>query len=677
MTRTGMALALPGSLALLLALLGAAGLGPPSGGARGTRAVVDVSPSCEPPDPVPGGAILCPDSRLDHALRKAASEGARRILLFTDGCDLSPGPPEPPHIPVDVVLEPRRDDVVALGVRVPDRIPVSTDFAVEVTVGRTRGLAQPPLTVAVTLFRDGEHVGHPTTVRLERGQTARVLVRDRVDREGIVRYRATVEDPLGPKDDDAAGTVARIGEKPLVLSIGGRLEVEGCEVREYDGTAEVSPSSFDVADAIVAHAVPDPVTGRAVAGAVRSGAGLVMIGGRGVAGSEIEKVLPLTDRPPDGRSALLLLDVSGSMVDKKDALIAATKRLLAHFAPDDRVAFVAFRHEPVAASPWTNAAEAHWDLDSLVPQGNTMLEPALVEAQQMLADAKGERRLFVISDGKWGDRESPALRERLAAMGGIQRAALFVADDVPRESKALFPVSLTATDDLGAALERLEDKAKDRTVASADAAATPTPRWLEGAVPPSGTYRDFVRLYPRNVGETIVLAAGEIPLVAAWRPGGKVVMSATAGVDPRALVRAVLKDTGGIHLRAWPEGDEIVAEATGSEGAPFVFDDMAVPARPVAPDRWRATSRRTYGDVLVRCGAAAALVRDRIGGQELQGLGNCPDVAAAIAARSGGRMLKEKGPGEEEAGRRAPGVWATLLLGALLVLASAWRRRRA
>jgi von Willebrand factor type A domain len=663
----GKGVALPGALALLLAVAGAIGLGPGSGGAGGTRVVVDLSASAEPPDPIPGGAILCRDGRLGAAVREAAAEGATRIRLYTDGCWSVP--PEPPRIPVDVLLLPRRDNLTVLEVRTPSRIPVGTDFAVEIVVGRTRGPERPPVTAAVTLLRDGERVGAPAAVRLERGATARVLVRDRVDREGLVRYSATVEDPVGPREDDRMGAVARIGERPLVLSIGGPLDVPGMEVVELSATAEVVP---DVPDAIVLRGTPfDP----SVAEAVRLGAGLVMIGGSGVAGSPVEKVLPLTDRPPEGRAIVLLLDVSGSMDPLLRELGDATEELLSHFAPDDRVAFVAFRHYVVSASPWQRAAGARPQLPAR-GDGNTLLLPALDAAERLLAEAKGERRLFVISDGKWGDRTSPDLARKLAAFGGMHSAALFVEEDVPLESKALFPVSLTAKDDLAAALKKLEDAAKDRTVASADATRSPAPLWLEEAVPLAGTYRDFPRLYPRGVGETVVLSAGGIPVVAAWRPGGKVVMSATAQVDLAALVRAVLKDTGGIRLRAWREGDGVVAEATGGAGAPFVFGDVSVPARPAGPDRWRATLPRVRTAVEVTCGGAIALV-------PLQGpigLGNRRDIAASIAASSGGRVVEERGAGgeeEEEAkGPRAAAVWATLLVAALLVTVSAWRRRR-
>jgi len=661
------AILLPGATALLLALAGALGLGPVLGGAGGAVTIVDVSPSCEPLDEPPGDALLCSDSRLGQALEDAVRRGAKRIRFLTDGCDLSGAPPKPPPVPVDVTLLPRRDDLMVLSLRAPDRIPVGTDFAVEVVVGRTRGRDAPPAAAAVTVFRDGERVGSPVAVRLERGQTARALVRDRVDREGVVRYRAVLEDPVGDPADDAIESLVRVGEKPLVVVVGGAFDAPGLEVRPVPAAQALS-APFDAADAIVVLALPDAPAQEKIADAVRAGAGLVLVGGRGVAGGPLEKVLPLTDAPPEGRATVLLLDVSGSMHERMGALAEATEKLLRAFRPDDRVAFVLFS-DHVDVIPWQRVANARIDLRARRGAGNTLLDPALLEAERLLREAKGYPRLFVVSDGEWKDADA-ALAQRLAAMAGIHRAALFVKEDVKPASKALFPVTLTEKEDLAGALERLEDAANDRTVAAAEATVAPAPAWLDGAVPPSDAYRDFVRLYPRGVGETVVLAAGEIPVAAAWRPGGKVVLSAAANVDVAALVRAVLRDAGGVRLRAWRDGDEIVAEASGSGGVPFVFDGVTVPARPVGPERWRATARRA---TRVQCGAATVLVEQV--DAEFAGLSNRPDIAAAIAASSGGTLVGEGGRGGE--GARAAAVFVTLLLAAALVVVSAWRRRRA
>jgi len=673
--------ALPGALALLLALAGALGLGLQWGGARGTQVVVDVSPSCDPPDPLPPGALLCRDSRLGSALREAAVNGVKRILLLTDGCDLSSGPPEPPGVPVDVTLLPRRDDLAVLRVRAPEKIPVGTDFAVEILVGRTAGPPRPVLTAPVTLFRDGERVGSPVAVRLERGATARLLVRDLVDRDAVVHYRAVLEDPVGPREDDAREAVVRIGERPLVLSIGGALELAGFDAREI-APAEAAAAPLDLADAIVVQQLPDAAAQARIADAVRAGAGLVLIGGRGVAGSPIEKVLPLTDAPPEGRATVLLLDVSGSMDELMPALADATEKLLRYASPDDRVALVFFRDRPVETIPWQRAADVRLDLRARRGTGNTLLLPAVEDAERLLRDVKGDRRLFVISDGKWGDLKDPRLREKLKSFGGMHRAALFV-DDVPAEDwNGLFTFAVTAKDDLATALRKLEDRAHDRTVDGNAERIQPGPPWIAGVDLRQGITHRLVHLYPRGVGETVVLAlAGEeIPVVAVWRPGGKVVMSASTDVRPpigkdlAALVRAVLKDTGGIRLRAWRDGDGVVAEATGSDGAPFVFGEVAVAARPVGPDRWRATVLEARPPLEVKCGPATALVP--LDDRELAGLSNRPDIAAAIAAASGGRVVEEKGVGEEEAAGPGAAVWATLIFAATLVLVSAWRRRR-
>jgi len=665
----------PGVTALLLSLAGALGLGPVLGGAGGAVTVVDVSPSCEPLEEVPDDAVLCRDSRLGQALDEAARRGAKRIHLFTDGCDLYGAPPKPPPVPVDVTLLPRRDDVMALALRAPDRIPVGTDFAVEVVVGRTRGRDAPPVTAAVTVFRDGERVGSPVAVRLERGQAARALVRDRVDREGVVRYRAVLEDPVGDPADDAIESLVRVGEKPLVVVVGGALDAPGLEVRPVPAAQALS-APFDAADAIVVLALPDAPAQEKIADAVRAGAGLVLVGGRGVAGGPLEKVLPLTDAPPEGRATVLLLDVSGSMDELMLALANATARLLREFQPDDQVAFVFFADRPVDVIPWRRVADAKIDFSGRRGAGNTLLEPAVAEAQRLLAEAKGDRRLFVVSDGKWKDLKSRKLRERLDRFGGTYRAALFV-QDVPSEDwDGLFSMAITAKDDLAAALLKIEAQAPDRNVRAADAATSPAPPWLEGAVLRDGRWSGLVRLYRRGVGETVVVHVnrGEIPIVAAWRPGGKVVMAGTTnvtppiGLDVGPLVRAVLKDTGDIRLRAWREGDEVVAEANGSDGAPFVFDGVTVPARPVGPGRWRATARHA---TRVACGAATVLVA-RVDA-EFTGLANRPDIAATIVVQSGGALVEAGGRG----GARAAAVFVTLLLAAALVVVSAWKRTSA
>jgi len=669
----------PAAAAVLLALLGAAGLGPPGGAGRAALNVVDLSASCEPPDPMPRGALTFRDSRIGAALLEGAARNPPRLRLFTDGCDVSGQAPNPPGIPVDVVLRPRRDNLAVLRVRAPERVPVGVAFAVEIVTGRTAGPARPAVATTVTLYRDGERIGTSgVRVRLERGAKSRVLVRDRVDAEGVVRYRAVVADPVGDPADDALEAQVRVGERPLVVAIGAPLAAPGLDVVQIasaEAGAWLERARLDAIDAMILEGpLPDAPAQARIVEAVRAGSGLVLLGGAGVADRPLEQVLPLTDAPPEGRAALLLLDISGSMKDRMEELVRATHRLLDKFAPDDLVAYVAFRDKPVATTPWSRVRETRWNLHELGPHGNTVLEPALAQAERLLAEVPGHRRLFVVSDGLWGDRANEALARRLAELGGVYRAAVFVDDEPPPEARALFPVSVLAKDDLGAALERLEDEADDRTVRAAEATTAPAPDWLAGAVPAAGSYGGFPRLYPRRVGERIVLAAGEIPLVGAWRPAGKVVVAAPAGVDAAALVRAVLRDSGGVRLRAWREGYGLVAEARGAGGAPVTLEGAPLPTRPAGPDRVRAVAARVPAEVLrVACGTATVLVPAATA-RELAGLTNRPGIAAAIASSSGGALVEAGAPLPEAPGKAAVSV--TLLVAALLVLMSAWIRRR-
>ncbi|MHC4550524.1 MAG: VWA domain-containing protein [Planctomycetota bacterium] len=679
-----------GLLATLLALAGAAGLGLRLGSGPGAVAdAVDLSPSCEPPPRWPADAVTSTDSRLGTLLRRAATRRARRIRLFTDGCDLSGVAPAGPGLPVDVVLRPRRDDVGLLDLRLPGRLQPGVDFAVEVVVGRTRGPAREPISLSLQLLRDGARVAPQRWVRLTRGQRRRIRFRDRVDREGLVRYRAVLAAPVGDLANDGAEAVARVGDQPVVLALGGPGPGAGflTEQRRPEEVAAylADPRVGVRIDAILLRGELPVRAQAAVAATVRGGAGLVVLGGAGFAGEPLEEVLPLTGTPPEGRAALLLLDFSGSMQERKEELLIAVERLKRHFAPSDRLAFVAFRDVAVRRSDWQTVAEAAWELRSLQPRGNTLLGPALEEARRLLREAGGaRRRLLVISDGEWGDRQGAGLGRALEALRreGIHTAALFVQDQVDPVSRALFPISLSAGADLAADLRRLENEAEDRTRREVHAVASAGPSWLQGAVPPPGRYRDVPRLYRRDRGEKVALHDGQIPLVAAWRRVGKVVVVAPSGapVDATvpALVRACLREGSGVRLTARREAAGLVVEAHGAAGADFTVDGVAVPARPVGPRRWQGrVARVAAAAVHVTCGEAV-LVVPPAEARELEGLANRPDLAAALARRTGGTLLhlEEETP-PAAAAPADPAVFATLLAAVLGVLASALRRRRA
>jgi hypothetical protein len=634
---------------------------------------------------MPPGALLAKEGELEARLQEAAATpGIERIHLYTDA--VLPGPPALPGLPVDVVLMDRRDDAGILDLRAPPRVASGADFSVEIEVGRSAaGPKRQPMVVAVRLLREGRRVGSDRQLRLERGQRRTVRVRDRVDGEGLVRYQAVLESPLGDPGNDRREALVRIGDRPALLSVGPRRVPETefqVVVKRPEEVAEYlsRPGVLRELDVILLSGpAPPPAAQESLVEAVRAGAGLLVLGGAGYGGGALEQVLPLTDSPPSGRAALLLLDFSGSMEELHEALIRAVERLRRALAPTDKVAFVAFRDEVVAEAGWQDAEGAPWDLRRIRPSGNTYLVKALQRAQVLLEGAgEAQRRLFVVSDGKWLDIEDPQLQ---ALLPPVYRAALFVGSEVPEMARKLFPISFVESgDDLEEALARLEEQAPDRFVkGGVDAREGLGPRWLRGVPLPTGRLeRPFPRLYPRNKGEDIVLLAPNagIPIMGAFEPAGRVVLSAV-DVAPEALLRACARPGRGVRLRARREGEGLQLEARAAAGAhSFLLDGKPLAARPAGPGLWKAKLPKVSPrELRVDFGGASLLV-PAAGAEELAGLHNDPKMAAAIALRSGGRVYYDGAPASEGSEAIAV-VWLVLLSGIAFVLLGAARRRLA
>ena len=248
--------AMPATIATLLAIAGAFGLAPHVLREGGRRVLlVDTSPSVEP-SVLPGTPVA--DSDLGAAMSAAAGEGAERLLLVTDGCDIHGVDPLVPAIPVDVHLLHRRDDPVVLELRPPERIAVAAPFAVRVRVGRTVGPGEAPMPLEVALERDGARIGAPRRIALARGQARWLTFLDRVDSPGLVRYRASLRGAPGMPENDSIEAVARIGDRPLVLRVGEASLGDRFE------TLETSPGTVAdrLADRDVARRVDVIVLGR-------------------------------------------------------------------------------------------------------------------------------------------------------------------------------------------------------------------------------------------------------------------------------------------------------------------------------------------------------------------------------------------------------------------------------
>jgi hypothetical protein len=644
------------ALAAALALFGAAGLGPRAASPEDSRTVVvDVSPSCEAPVPAPDGAIFFSDSDLGAALRRVRS---RRALLVTDGCDIyGRAPSPPPGLRVDVALRPRRDDFALLGVEVPRRVRVGEPLAVMVEVGRTGGPGTDDREAIVRLERDGARVGAPLRVRLRRGGVARLRFADRIGVEGVVRYRARVDASVGAAENDAAEAAVAVGDAPVALVIGEAPDLRGFfALRARPEDVEPLLSSPAVAarlDAILLGETPLPHGAQAaVARAVSAGVGLVALIGAGYEGEPLGALLPLTDAPPEGRAVCLALDLSGSMEPHREALFEAARRLHDLLDPRDRVAYVLFRASVDRVVGWAPASGVPLDLTALEARGNTRLLPALEAAAALLREVPGSRRrLFVVSDGRWKDPSAAELRARVRELEaeGVECAAVLVggADAASDAFQRTLPAADPAA--LEDALAALEARSADRRIEGPIAAAAlPAPAWLAPFAPPPGTYRDVVRFYARGRGEVVALAAGDVPLLAAWPAAERVVQLVSR--DPAllervpSLLRAVARPepSGGVALRARRDGDALLLEATAPSRADFMVGNAPVPARPVGPGRFRARLEPAPQEaVWVRYLGAEAHVPP-VASREHRGLFACAEIAAAIARESGGALLERE-----------------------------------
>ncbi|MHC4956702.1 MAG: hypothetical protein ACYTGZ_22930, partial [Planctomycetota bacterium] len=289
------------------------------------------------------------------------------------------------------------------------------------------------------------------------------------------------------------------------------------------------------------------------------------------------------------------------------------------------------------------------------------------------------RRLYVVSDGEWGDKANTDLAKAMKKSPGVHFAALFVSSDAPPEARALFPTHSAAAENLADALLRLESEAPDRTVEQAVATEGRVPAWMRGGVPQRRKFFDFPRLYPRGAGETVVLAAGEVPVLGAREEGGRVAQAASADAAGPGLLRACLRSDGGVALRADREGRALVLSARGSGGAPFVIGAAEIAARAAGPDLWEARVESASPDAfLVTCAGAMRRVAPAAA-FELAGLRPDAEYAAAIARRSGGRFFADAAPsGGAASAEAAPARAAasvTLLAAALFVLLAALLRR--
>ncbi len=384
------------------------------------------------------------------ALRGAAAvlptEGSRRIVVVTDAVETEGDARAAAReladagIAVDVVIleTGRSNDALVTRVDAPVTARRGDLVPVEAVVQAT---AAGPATVTISAG-DTEAV---FLVDLDVGAN-RVRAEIPAIEPGALRIRAQVDASFDQIEENDTGEalVAVLGPARVAL-VEGTVD-EGAELeRALDAGGMVvdrlvtvpSAEELLVYDAVVLVNLPAPrpESSDDLAGFVEElGRGLVVVGGDrsfglgGYQDSALEDLLPVTSDPDDlirrqPVAEVLVIDTSGSMADchcggedrgiaepggvnKTDISRAGAGLAIDALQPTDRVGVLAFTSGtrwalPLAEKPAAGAiAEA---LNSLTPQGDTEISPALAEALDALREAPEEIRHIVLFTDGWGD----------------------------------------------------------------------------------------------------------------------------------------------------------------------------------------------------------------------------------------------------------------------------------
>ncbi len=386
------------------------------------------------------GQALDPDATdigaaLDLAVQVLPSEGARRIVVLSDGAE-NRG---------DAVAAART--VAAAGVAV-DAVPIVSGVPEEVLVDEVAApqevhlneayevravlRATVPARATVMLRRNGVPVASQT-VSLPPGATA-VRFQDTARREGVVRYSVDVAaspDTILGNDHGEALTIVR--GKPRILFVttawsplpgwlrGQRLTVD---VRAPDEVPVLAPELApygsvllnDIAAAALSRAQQEALQAFVGTG----GGGVVAIGGPhsfgvgGYAGTPLEEILPVrmdvrqTTVVPTV-AIVLVIDTSGSMdafgteLAKEELAKEIAASVIDLLGERDQIGIITFDQEYRWLVPPTearNRARVLEQVARLRAGGGTVMYPPLVAAQEFLRTSRAKiRHAIVLSDG--------------------------------------------------------------------------------------------------------------------------------------------------------------------------------------------------------------------------------------------------------------------------------------
>ena len=398
---------------------------------------------------------------LDAAMALLPAEGARRVVLVTDGNETRGEAAR--RIPwlraagvaVDAAVPPHGVDADIRVERViaPDTAGVDSPVPVRV-VARNDGPLRPAV---LNLYLDGQ-IADSSAVELPPGHSAMTLA-SRLIAEGSHRLRAELKvegDPQPANNTRDVGITLRDPTRALVLTTRPRSVIADALVRKevradvrqpsaVRGAAALADYHLVVLEDVRAEDLP-PATLEIIERWVREhGGGLVVTGGGATFGdpamarTPLKRMLPVTlepSRPKPGMreplALFLVIDRSNSMGYNsrvstqrdgeklryaKEAALAVVRQL----KDQDLVGVVVFDSKPHEVAPLRPLRQNRRPLEDLLPRlvenGGTDFLDALISAREQLARARvRQRHIILLTDG---DTNRAAQDEYRALIGQI------------------------------------------------------------------------------------------------------------------------------------------------------------------------------------------------------------------------------------------------------------------
>ena len=403
------------------------------------------------------------ESAVDLALSTFPKQGARRILLVSDGNqtrgDALAAAIRARAEGVAVYTAPSggisRLPVQLTGISAPQSVFSGERFTVSLELESAQ-----PLATKISITSNGHEISSKP-IDLRAGSNAIDLDAHIVD-TGVNSLDISLEAQGSQQPLYSQAIAVR---KPRVLYITGQdgpsdpllktLDEAQIEVQQADAFPQ-DPANTNW-DAVVLDNYPDqplsPEEGAAIANYVSAGGGLIFIGGDRNAqiakepSTAFDKLLPVRGDPnpaPQQPTALVLvLDKSLSMEGPKIEMVRqAARASIAGLRRIDEVGLIAFDKEFRWVLPLTPVSEANGidtAIESIEASGGTRIYPALEAAYEAVLPVQATRKhIILLTDGMSPPGDLPQL-EQDAAKNRVTISTIGVGDDV--DSKFLQEIS--------------------------------------------------------------------------------------------------------------------------------------------------------------------------------------------------------------------------------------------